>query len=169
MTPSRKGFPASLALAAVLAILGHGAEGAPESDLNQVTVAGPAGARLRIEALAPPVVRLWLKPSGVFARQRSLAMQTAPDTRVSLDRVDAAGDVGVETGALTVKVRRATLGFDVSVPRGGPPLLTGARIGAPSAGGPWSFTERLAPSERLFGLGQDNHNGGRLDRRGVIR
>ena len=27
----------------------------------------------------------------------------------------------------------------------------------------------LAPGERLFGLGQDNHNNGRLDRRGVLR
>jgi alpha-glucosidase (family GH31 glycosyl hydrolase) len=42
-------------------------------------------------------------------------------------------------------------------------------IAAPAAGGPWTLTEELAPEEHLFGLGQDNHNNGRLDRRGVVR
>jgi len=159
-----------LALALVLASPGCAAAGAEAGATeSQVTVAGPAGARLRIEALDPHVVRLWLKPSGDFSRPRSLAMETAPSTRSPLVRAEKADEVSVDTGALTVTIDRGTLAFGVRAGTGGPALLDDARIGAPAAGGPWTLTERLAPAEHLFGLGQDNHNNGRLDRRGVVR
>jgi alpha-glucosidase len=160
----------SLALALVLACPGPAAIGAaPEEEASQVTVAGPTGARLRVEALDPHVVRLWLKPSGDFARQRSLAIGAAPDTRSPLTRAEGDDEVSVGTGALTVTINRGTLAFGVSASGGGPALLADARVSAPAAGGPWTLTERLAPAEHLFGLGQDNHNNGRLDRRGVVR
>ena len=163
---------ASLAVlaVAVLAPPGPTARAAqPDPAAGRATVSGPAGARLRIEALDPHVVRLWLKPSGEFSRPRSLALEAAPGGRSPLTRADGAGSVSLGTGALTVSVDRATLAVTVSAAGGGPALLSDARIRAPAAAGPWTLAAALAPAERLFGLGQDNHNNGRLDRRGVIR
>jgi alpha-glucosidase len=157
-------FIVALALAFAPAALG-----AASGAAGGVTVDGPAGARLRIEALDPHVVRIWLKPSGDFERQPSLAMETAPAARSPVARADSGDEVAVETGALTVTVNRGTLAFGVRASGGGPALLADARIAAHGAGGPWTLTDALAPSERLFGLGQDNHNNGRLDRRGVVR
>ena len=54
-------FIVALALAFAPAALG-----AASGAAGGVTVDGPAGARLRIEALDPHVVRIWLKPSGDF-------------------------------------------------------------------------------------------------------
>jgi alpha-glucosidase len=96
-------------------------------------------------------------------------MEAAPDTSSPLTQDEGADEVSVGTGALTVTINRGTLAFGVSAGGAGPALLADARIEAPAAGGPWTLTDRLAPSERLLGLGQDNHNNGRLDRRGVVR
>lgn len=166
MAPLRTASIAGLA-AAALASLGCAAEADPAA--GQVTVCGPAGSRLRIEALDPHVVRLWLKPSGDFSRPRSLAMEAAPSGRSALTRAEGPGGVSAGTGALTVTVSPGTLALGVRAGGGGPALLSDARVSAPAAGGPWTLTAALAPAERLFGLGQDNHNNGRLDRRGVVR
>jgi alpha-glucosidase len=135
---------------------------------QEVTVNGPAGARLRVEAVEPHIVRIWLKPTGDFTRQPSLAMETAPNTRSDLGQSASGSSVTVDSGDLLVKVSQATLGFDVSSRDGGKELLSGVTI-TPSADGSWSLSETLGDSEHLMGLGQDNHNNGRLDRRGVIR
>ena len=135
---------------------------------QEVTVNGPAGARLRVEAVEPHIVRIWLKPTGDFTHQPSLAMETAPNTRSDLGQSASGSSVTVDSGDLLVKVSQATLGFDVSSRDGGKELLSGVTI-TPSADGSWSLSETLGDSEHLMGLGQDNHNNGRLDRRGVIR
>jgi alpha-glucosidase len=142
------------------------ASGAPG---DQVTVDGSAGRRLRIEAVEPHIVRLWMKPAGDFTRQPSLAMETAPDTRSPLKETEAAGQVTVDSGDLLVTVSRGSLAFDVRASDGGTVLLSQTIIGSGKLPGAWTLTETLAPSEHLMGLGQDNHNNGRLDRRGVIR
>ena len=154
--------------ALAIAALAPPVTGAPDrASPEQVTVEGPAGARIRIEAREPHVLRIWMKASGAFTRQPSLAVEAAADTHSALTRSEKGDVVTVGTGALEVAVTRSTLAFDV---RGGDgaALLVDATIGA-QAGGAWTLTEALAPGERLFGLGQDNHNNGRLDRRGVVR
>jgi alpha-glucosidase len=135
---------------------------------SQTTISGPSGARLRIEALDPHLVRIWLKPSGEFTRATSLAMDAAPATHAPLAVGEKGGVITASTGALEVDVAGDTLGFSVRAV-GGPALWSAVAIGAPTAGGAWTLTETLAPTEHLFGLGQDNHNNGRLDRRGVVR
>jgi alpha-glucosidase len=133
---------------------------------DPVTVQGPGASRLRIEALEPHIVRIWLKPGGDFTRPTSLAMETAPDRHSALTQSTGTNGVAVDSGALLVSVDPATLAFGVS--SGATPLLEQVRLAA-ETGGTWTLTEKLAPSEHLMGLGQDNHNNGRLDRRGVIR
>jgi alpha-glucosidase len=150
------------------AALGPSANGAPvRPSAEQVTVGGPAGARLRVESREPHVLRIWIKASGEFVRRPSLALEAAADTHSGLARSESGDVVTVGTGALQVKVTRSTLAFDVFAD-GGATLLSDARIGV-QPGGSWTLTETLADGERLFGLGQDNHNNGRLDRRGVVR
>ena len=95
-----------------------------------------------------------------------VAMETAPEARSPLTQAEHADVVTVDSGSLSVSVDRRSMELNIAA-TGGPGLLTQVTIAAPAAGGPWTLTEALAPGERLFGLGQDNHNNGRLDRRGV--
>jgi alpha-glucosidase (family GH31 glycosyl hydrolase) len=154
-----------IALAAALTLAAAAARGV-QADLQ--TIDGPGGSHLRVEAIEPHVLRIWMKPSGAFTRKPSMALETAPDTRSPLTRTDSKGAVSVDTGALRVTVNPATLGFGVSAD-GGPALLDSVAISAKPGDEAWSLTGTLASSEHLFGLGQDNHNNGRLDRRGVVR
>ena len=147
--------------------------GAPPPDLSPppapVIVAGPGTARLRIEALGDQIVRLWFKPAGDFSRKPSLATTAAPTTRVPLVISEEAGAVIVSTQALTIRIDRATLGFDVITRGDGIPLIAHGCLTAPAAGVAWTFTHQVAAEEKFFGLGEDNENPGRLDRRGTIR
>jgi alpha-glucosidase len=159
----------SLGGAAVVGYRATAAEGGiRESPGLQVTVQAPGGGRLRIEALDPHIVRVWLKPAGEFTREPALAMAAAPTTRIPLTPVDDGDNVMVKTGALTVRIDRRTLQFDVLM-ADGTPLLADTRVTMTDAGAAWTLTHTLGDSERLMGLGQDNENDGRLDRRGVIR
>jgi alpha-glucosidase len=161
--------PASALAALALAALAAAPCAAEDAGATQVTVKSPSGASLRVEAVEPHIMRIWLEPSGAFAREASLALAPAPRLRIPLKRTDEGESVSVDTGALRVTVSRDTLAFGVRAGIAGPALLEDARIAAGVGGGPWTLTETLADSERLFGLGQDNRNNGRLDRRGVVR
>ncbi|HZZ17908.1 MAG TPA: hypothetical protein VFE25_00990, partial [Opitutaceae bacterium] len=136
----------NLKLAALPLAFALTALGAPQ----EVTVNGPAGARLRVEAVEPQIVRIWMKPTGDFTRQPSLAMETAPTTRWDLASSTLAGSVTVDSSDLLVKVSEATLGFDVTSKDGGKALLSGVSIKA-GANGAWSLSETLGDSEHLMG------------------
>ncbi len=159
--------PFAQALAGVLALAALSAPLA-RAATTQATVAAPDGARLRIEAVGNHIVRLWLKPTGSFVRKPSLALENAPDTRVPLRVTQSDASEQVETTAVSVNVRRADLGLDVAARPDGVTLLSGLRIN-PGPNGSWTLTCPLAPSEHLYGLGEDNMNHGQLDRRGTIR
>jgi alpha-glucosidase len=171
--PSRAGRLAVLlfsgGLSAWAAAADSGATPAETPPPAPVLVTGPGTARLRIEALDDQVVRLWFKPAGDFSRAPSLATAAAPTTRVPLVISKEAGAVIVSTQALTIRVDRATLGFDVITRGDRTPLIAHGRLAAPAAGAAWTFTHQIAAEEKLFGLGEDNENPGRLDRRGTIR
>ncbi len=141
---------------------------APDLPATQTTISAPGGMRLRVEGIDPHIVRLWFKPAGEFTRTVSQAMESPPVGRAPLVRTEQGDSVTVTTGPLTVQVDSRTLGFNVLSGTTDVPLLTRAQV-APAPGGAWTFTDALAPAEHLLGLGQDNHNNGRLDRRGVIR
>jgi alpha-glucosidase len=142
--------------------------GAAGATVLQATVQAPGGARLRIEALDAHFVRVWLKPAGEFEREPSLALETAPVTRVPLTIADHTDTVAVNTGALTVQIDRQTLRFAV-LAADGTPLMANARVTMTTPGATWTLTHDLDAGERLFGLGQDNQNNGRLNRRGAVR
>lgn len=157
--------------AAALLLLSSAVAGAAPS-AAPVVIAGPHAARLRVEAVDPHVVRLWYKAGGEFVRPVSDALQGMTPATAPLTLTDDGGRAVVSTGALTVRIDRTTLAFDVTAGPRGVPLLAGAGIAAsnaPANASAWSLHAGLAPEEHLFGLGQDNRNHGRLDRRGVIR
>lgn len=144
---TRFAISATLAIAALSA----SAIGAPaRASTEQVTVEGPAGARLRIEAREPHVMRIWMKPSGDFTRPTSLAMEAAADTHSPLTRSEKGDRVTVSTGALDVTIARATLAFEVRAADGGPTLLADARIGA-QAGGLGRSPRRSRPENTSLG------------------
>ena len=137
------------------------------ADIAPVTVAGAEGAQVRVEALGPHIVRIWFKPGGEFQRAPSLAMADAPAERTALTRLDDGNQIALATEQLVVRIDQKTLQFDV-VGQDGTPLVGGAAVHM-AATGAWTLTHRLAPEERIFGLGEDNQNNGRFDRRGTIR
>ena len=134
-----------------------------------VTVTGQGGARLRVEAVDSSIVRVWLKPAGEFTRAPSLATDAAPTSRVPLVVTESGGSTDVRTDALVISIDRRTLAFEVRPAGGGPVLIPATTITTSTNAPAWTLTRRLAEGEHLLGLGQDNHNHGRLDRRGVIR
>jgi alpha-glucosidase len=134
-----------------------------------IVIAGPGTSRLRIEALDDHVVRIWLKPAGDFSRPPSLAMAGAPVARVPLTVREEGGATVLGTQALAVRIDRATLGFDVTSAGDGTPLMADARITTRAGGIAWTLAHRVGAGEKLLGLGEDNENTGRLDRRGTIR
>ncbi len=135
----------------------------------QVDVTGAGGAHLRVEALDPSLIRLWLKPAGEFTRASSLATDAAPVSRVPLAVSDSDAATVVRTEALVISIDRRTLAFAVDETGTGRVLVPRTVITAGANDASWALVRPLANGERLLGLGQDNHHNGRLDRRGVIR
>ncbi len=64
---------------------------------------------MTVEAPEAHIVRVWLKPAGEFTRQPSLALESAPATRIPLTKTEAAGTVTVGTEALTVRIDRLVI------------------------------------------------------------
>jgi alpha-glucosidase len=141
---------------------------APGTNARQSTVQSPGGSRLRVEALDAHLVRVWLKPAGEFTRQPSLALEAVPPARIPLTIAESDRTVTVGTGALLVRIDRRTLRFEVAA-ADGTLLMADARVAMTTPGAAWTLTHALDAEEKLFGLGQDNQNNGRLNRRGVIR
>lgn len=137
------------------------------ADNAPATIDGANGARVRVEALGPHILRIWYKPSGEFQRPVSLAMQAAPSERMALTRTEERNDIRFDAGVLGVRFDRESLQFDV-VGEDNKTLIADATVKT-MADGAWVLTHRLAPDEKLFGLGEDNQNNGRLDRRGTVR
>ena len=174
LSMNRRGFlristPAALLAGAMAINLLAAADGdAPGAAVLQTTVQSPAGSRLRVEAPDAHIVRVWLKPAGEFTRQPSLALEAAPATRIPLTIAENDGTVTAGTGALMVRIDRQTLRFEVAA-ADGTPLMADVRVAMTTPGAAWTLIHILDAGEKLFGLGQDNQNNGRLNRRGVIR
>jgi alpha-glucosidase len=138
------------------------------AEVTPTVITGVNGSRLRLEAIDEGIVRIWRKPADAdFAREASLATATRPTELHPLAIREQSGRVVAETAALRVIVDARSLTFDVQEIHG-TPLLERAELLA-TASGEWTLSHVIAPGEHLLGLGQDNHHGGRLDRRGVIR
>ena len=152
-----------LLLIAMLSGPGFAAALSAGEAVRQATIPLSSGPSFRVEAPEAHILRVWLKPSGEFTRQPSLAMEEAPSTLVPLTIEGGT----VRTGAMQVRIDTKTGKFGVFT-QDGTPLISEAEITL-STTGAWTLAYSLARDERLFGLGQDNQNNGRLDRRGVVR
>jgi len=163
--------PVALLAATVLGILLSAADNGASVPLAPpaapMIVTGPGTERLRIEALDDHIVRIWFKPAGSFSRPLSLAMADAPVARVPLTVREEGGAAVLGTQALAVRVNRATLVLMSPPPATARGLMTDARITTRADGIAWTLAHRVAAGEKLLGLGEDNENTGRLDRRGT--
>jgi alpha-glucosidase len=171
--PSPAGRVATLVAFGGLSVIAAAADRAPAiaepPSPAPIIVAGPGTARVRIEALDEHVVRIWMKPVGDFSRPTSLALAEASAARIPLTLREEADAVTLSTAALTVRIDRATLGFEVRGKSDDTPIFARARVVAGADRGAWTLTHALGSDERLLGLGEDNENTGRLDRRGTVR
>jgi len=134
---------------------------------KRLVVSGPSGLHLLVESAEEGIVRLWFKVDGDFSRQPSLATEPAPTDRLPLQITQEGNLFFASTGRLLVRIDRETMDFSVLSMKGEELLRKGSLRMA--ADGRWSLRQTLVKEERLYGLGQDNHNEGRLDRRGVVR
>jgi len=141
----------------------------PPAPPAPMIVAGPGSARVRVEALDDQILRIWFKPAGDFSRPQSLALAEAPLPRVPITIREEQDAVFLSTTALTVRIDRGTLGFEVVARGDDTPVLARARVTAKADGTGWTLTQQVDNDEALFGLGEDNENTGRLNRRGTIR
>ncbi len=134
-----------------------------------VGATGPSKTWVRLEALSDDVVRVWYSASAELARKPSIAMEAAPKSRIPLREDDRDGKVFVRTAKLLLEINQENLAisvFDAKTKR-----LIVAPLNLPEIrpDGRWILTEGLAPEEHILGLGEDNRNHGKLDRRGTIR
>ena len=130
---------------------------------------GPTKLYARFEALNQDVVRVWYSTTPTFSRQPSLALQTAPKTRVPLSLSRHVKTFELRTKDLILAVDPQTLAFSVTDAKSEAPIVAPTQLRAPAPNGSWTLIQRLAPDEHLLGLGQDNRNQGKFDRRGTIR
>jgi alpha-glucosidase len=131
--------------------------------------AGAQGTQVHVDAPAAGILHVWVARHGADGREASLATQDAPKDRVPLQREDRSGHVMVDTGRLRLDFEPATLGFSLREPKGGGTLIEKAAFQVAPGKPAWSLTATLAANEQVMGLGEDNHNNGRLDRRGTVR
>lgn len=132
------------------------------------TVAAGPRQRWRVEACDPGIVRLWLEPTGEFRREPSLALEQAPSERVPLAVEETDSAATVRTDALVVTLDRRTARFRIAA-RSSAPLTEGVVVADGKGGDAWTLAQSVASEEHFLGLGEDNQNEGRLDRRGTLR
>ncbi len=124
---------------------------------------------LRVVPVDADVVRLWYSNSPRFVRKPSLALETAPKPHGTVRVQEGGSNVRLAVGHLALRVDKASLRVTVFDARSGRTIVPSLAVDPCGKGGTWSLRQGLAPEERLLGLGEDNRNGGRLDRRGTIR
>jgi alpha-glucosidase (family GH31 glycosyl hydrolase) len=123
--------------------------------------------RWAVYDVAPGVVRVWYEPSGVFGRESSVAVPEGRGKPVAAKDCGANGSE-YDAGDLRIRIDAASSTFSVVRAGDGSVVVPPTKIET-DASGKWSMTGTLAPEERIYGLGEDNRNGGRLNRRGTVR
>lgn len=133
-----------------------------------IEVSASASRNLQARAVDDGVVRLWIKNSPRFERPLSQALTGGARKAAPLSATLQGGRLALKSPALQVQIDRKTLGFTVLSQDGAQAILRDARVSFQD-GGAWTLDYTLSPDEHLLGLGQDNRNGGRLERRGTVR
>jgi alpha-glucosidase len=124
---------------------------------------------LRLESISDDVVRAWYSSSNRFVRKPSLALEGAPKSRSTFKVRSSDTKLFLETAKLLVTVDRGTLAIDVEDLATHRLILANLGLTDIQKDGKWIAQEKVATDEHLLGLGQDNRNHGKLERRGTIR
>ncbi|HEY3755028.1 MAG TPA: TIM-barrel domain-containing protein [Opitutaceae bacterium] len=99
-----------------------------------------ASNQVQLQTVEPGITRIWFEPAGhPFRRNLSLAVGGLPEVKPAASAKIGDRDV----------LAQWHIDFRPD--------------------GTWALTAPLSPDEHLYGLGQDNQNHGRLDRRGTVR
>jgi alpha-glucosidase len=144
---------------------------AKASSDSSITVASTGSNRLwvRVEAVNANVARVWYSTSGQFARKTSLALENMRRSPVQIHVDRAENYLSVRSGNLLLQVDRKSLAVQVFDAKKKSLILDGLNLAETHPDGSWRLTERLASDEHLLGLGEDNRNQGKLERRGTVR
>jgi alpha-glucosidase len=146
-------------------------DAAPAQDPAPVVISSIGASRvsLRLEALNEDVIRAWYSPAVAFVRQPSLATGQKPRARTAFRTWSDSRVFWLSTRKLIVAVDRQTLAISVTDKASNRRFIPDVNITEFRADGGWKLTEGIAADEHLLGLGEDNRNHGKLDRRGTIR
>jgi alpha-glucosidase len=153
----------------VLALVLGMAGSALPARVQAASIPGPHASRIHIESFDPHVLRIWVARDATAKREPSLATDAAPRQRVPLHAVTEGSHRTVSTGELAVRMPERTLDFEVRLPRTDKLLLPAFSLTYEPGSAGWALTRPVVEGEQLMGLGQDNRNNGRLDRRGTVR
>jgi alpha-glucosidase (family GH31 glycosyl hydrolase) len=136
----------------------------------EVDTNGPA--RVLVSFRGPGIVRIRVSPTGLFPPNPSPAVVDQAWPAAALTVADRPDMLILRSGQLSLHIDKRHLRLDLYAADD----RTLLRAEAPADGTTWddttgaiSHTQALTDGERLYGLGQDNSNGGVLDRRGTVR
>jgi len=140
-------------------------------DGGDVVIDTTGKAKLRISFDLAQMVRVQVSPTGDFTANPSIAVVEQTWPAVSTQVSNTSGFLTIRSSDMAVRISDS--GLRVAVyGEGGKELLTGD---AADGGTRWDASTgsvgqstAIASDERLYGLGEDNANGGTLDRRGTV-
>jgi alpha-glucosidase len=139
---------------------------------SSVLIYTSSQAAVRLDICSHQTVRVWVDPYGIFEKKPSYAVEEEHWEACHFQVSDEGAYIRVLTPALSVRVNKSPVSVDF-YQHDDRELITSQR---PEGGAGWDESgavylyHTLSDSEHYYGLGQDNdHYGGSLDRRGIVR
>jgi alpha-glucosidase len=141
-----------------------------QKEPGALTIDTSSQAKIRISFQNRDIVRVQVAPTGAFNVAPSFVVLRQTTLRIVTKVVDLPDELVFEDSDMAVHVRKTGISLAI-FGEGGKTLLTEDN---PSGGVRWDPSGSvgqaisLAPDERIYGLGEDNRNGGTLNRRGTV-
>lgn len=123
---------------------------------------------LQIEAIDNDTIRLWYRDSKLAIRTTSEATRHAPTDRIALEPHSEGGNTQLHTDTVIVTVT-PDLEVELKDAASHQVIAGPFKVTQFTPGGKWSLTQTVDKHEHLHGLGEDNANLGKFDRRGTVR
>jgi alpha-glucosidase len=141
-------------------------------DAGAIVIDTSGTAKLRISFLTPVMARVQIFQNGMFITNPSPAVAVIMPPLKDITVLNEPDMLVIRTARLSLHLDKAHLRVDAYDADDKSPLT----LESPSDGTSWDTTTGalrqsrvLADSEHIYGLGEDNHNHGTLDRRGTMR